>query len=160
MSDLASTMTGVYFASLQVGTLLAVQSVGSAAWPTYAGLTAAWLAGTLVGLWLPLPRRAAIAAGLLAFEAMIALTRLWPWSRALVPVAALSIAIGGLWAGGFFTSAARRGKDRSVFFDENNGFLLGLVVTTVAFAFAGRGGLAALTLVTGGALFGLERTTS
>ena len=147
------------FAALQVGAFLAVESVSSSAWSTYAALTSAWLAGTLFGLWTTLPARPAIIGGVLAFEGLVAFTRVAPWSRWMFVFGIAAVAVGGLWAGGFFTRAARRRATEGVFLHENNCFFLGLAVAPFVFAFGGRAALAALPLVTTAALSGLDETS-
>lgn len=159
-AKLVASVTGLHFAALQVGAFLAVQSVSSSAWSTYAALTAAWLAGTLFGLWSTLPPRPTILVGVVAFEGLVGVTRAAPWSPWMFAFGVGAVAAGGLWAGGFFARAARRRATDGVFFHENNGFLLGLVVTPFVFAFGGRTALAALPLVTAAALLGRsERST-
>ncbi|MBX3205692.1 MAG: hypothetical protein KF764_11535 [Labilithrix sp.] len=157
-AKLVASVTGIHFAALQVGAFLAVESVSSSAWSTYAALSAAWLGGTLVGLWVAVPPRAAVIGGVLAFEGLVAFTQLAPWSRGLFVLGVAAVGAGGLWAGGFFTRAARRRATEGVFLHENNGFVLGLVATPFAFAFGGRTTLAALPLVTCLALFRLDET--
>ncbi|MBX3200513.1 MAG: hypothetical protein KF850_04730 [Labilithrix sp.] len=157
-AKLIASVTGLHFAALQVGAFLSVESVSSSAWATYAALSAAWLGGTLAGLWLELPARPTILAGVIAFEGLVAFTRLAPWSRGLFAFGAGAAALGGLWAGGFFTRAARRRATDGVFLHENNGFLVGLVGTPITFAFGGRAALAALPVVTCAILFGLDQT--
>ncbi|MBX3200820.1 MAG: hypothetical protein KF850_42490 [Labilithrix sp.] len=158
-AKLTASVTGLHFAALQVGAFLSVESVSSSAWATYAALSAAWLGGTLAGLWLTLPAGPTVLAGVVAFEGLVAYTRLAPWSRGLFAFAAAAAAIGGLWAGAFFTRAARRRATDGVFLHENNGFLVGLVATPVTFAFGGRTALAALPVVTCAMLFVLDQTS-
>ena len=155
-----ASVTGLHFSALQVGAFLAVQSVSSSAWSTYAALTSAWLAGTLFGLWVTLPARPTILAGVLAFEGLVGFTHVAPWSRWMFVVGIAAVAVGGLWAGGFFTRSARRSATDGVLLHENNGFLLGLVVTPFVFAFGGRTALAALPLVTAVALFGMDQIST
>ncbi|MBX3262876.1 MAG: hypothetical protein KIS78_34305 [Labilithrix sp.] len=157
-AKLVASVTGLHFAALQLGAFLSVESVSSSAWATYAALSSAWLGGTLAGLWLTLPARPAILGGLLAFEGLLVFARLAPWSRGLFVFGVAAVAVGGLWAGGFFVRAARRRATDGVFLHENNGFLLGLVATPCAFAFGGRTALAALPLATCALIFGLDPT--
>lgn len=132
-------LTGLHFAVLQIGLLLSVQSVASSAWTTYAALTQAWLGGSLIGLWIRIPRALTILLGVLTFLGAVGGTQLWPWSPYTLICGILSAGVGGLWAGGFFLQAARRKQSPSrIFFHENNGFALGLILTASLFAFGGR----------------------
>lgn len=155
-SSLIAALTGFHFAGLQVGSFLALESVSSSAWTTYAALTASWLVGSLVGLWLELPPRRTLAIGVVAFEALVLITRLGPWSRGLLVMGIIAAGLGGLWAGGFFVRAARVRAAAAVFLHENNGFAAGLVAATALFAVGGRGALAVLPLVTCASLFRLD----
>lgn len=135
MSRLYALGVGFWLASTQVAWFLALQTLATSAALTFALVTAAWLAGSLLGVWLPrafaLPAMAATAA---APYLSLGLLKLYPYDLIWLPAHALLVASAGLYAGLFFSE--QRGSPAGLFLWENNGFVLGLAVGTLA-AFAG-----------------------
>ncbi|MBI4349423.1 MAG: hypothetical protein HY553_21480 [Elusimicrobia bacterium] len=125
---------GVTFAVLQFACFCLLEERLSSAWPTYAAVTAGWLAGTILGLAAPGRSRgdeaafAAIAAA--AYYAMFLGVRLCPYDVRLLPgYGLLLLAIGG-FAGRFFRERLEAWRDpRALFFHENNGFLCGMLLS-------------------------------
>ncbi len=139
MAAVYAFLVGFWLAGLQVGLYMALQVRCTAALPSFLAVTSGWLAGSLVGLWLP--RRAApLALGL----AIVAPYLLLGWLERdkfrpdLLPAFTLLVALTGLYAGSFFRSElpafASPGR---LFFWENNGFLFGLGAASLAVLFWG-----------------------
>ncbi|MBI3072733.1 MAG: hypothetical protein HYY84_11515 [Deltaproteobacteria bacterium] len=128
---------GILFAVLQFGFFFFVQAEVSATVVSYFSVTAAWLVGLIAGLWIANDRLLKLApfAALAAFYAVWLLTHLLTFSAAAIPVIALFVAAGGAYAGVFFQQMATRAPDvRLVLLDENNGFVIGIVVALAGFA--------------------------
>lgn len=131
---------GLHLGLLQFGYLLALQRSISAAALTYALVLGAWLLGSLVGLWLPGPQRRLVLLGLLAHLA----THTWlvthdfvgfTWLWLLLPAIATSALLGGGFFARVVPTQARTGP---LFAAENDGFLAGMLLAFVGYAFLGR----------------------
>ncbi len=146
----AARATGVHLGLLQAGYLLTLARVLSSAHATYAVVLTAWLAGSLLGLWLAVPARLAVVLGLCTY--MIVQIGLWGVDFAALPVVYFvpAVVVSGVWSGRFFAVAvARDGRTGPIFAAETDGFLLGTVMATVVYVFVGRIGLVVAPLVTG-----------
>lgn len=123
---------GFWLAGLQVTLFLALQARCTATMPSFLAVTAGWLVGSLAGLWLARPRLG-LALGILAPLALRAWLESAPYRPELLPAYTLLVALSALYAGQFFRAerhAFRR--PAQLFFWENNGFLLGLAVASLA----------------------------
>lgn len=132
-------LVGFWLAGQQVTMFLALQTHCTATVPAFMAATAGWLAGSLVGVWLP-PRLARL--GLVSGVAGPLLLRAWlaqsPFQPGLLPAFTLVIAVSALYAGQFFrTEQGSFASPGRLFFWENNGFLLGLAAASVACLFYG-----------------------
>lgn len=125
---------------MQFGWLLALQRGISAAALTYALVLAAWLLGSLVGLWLTGPVRRLVLVGLAAHLGGHA----WLLARDFAPTATLllllpAVALSALLGGGFFARfLPTTDRPGPLFAAENDGFLLGMLLAVVGYAFLGR----------------------
>lgn len=126
---------GVLFAVVQFGLFFQLQLRLTAAYPSFLTVTLAWLIGSVAGLWLgrrgqsTLGFKIWLAASLVSYYLVMVLLRVFPYTIALLPVLGLLIVICGIQAGQFF--AANRSlleSSASLFFWENNGFVLGWIV--------------------------------
>ena len=131
---------GLHLGLLQFGHLLALQRGISAAALTYALVLGAWLAGSLLGLWLDRHERPLIVIGLLTHLAAHA----WLLTHDFIGFGALAfllpaVAAGALVGGGFFARVLpTRPRTGDILAAENDGFLAGMLVAVLGFAFAGR----------------------
>lgn len=147
-------VTGLHLALLQFGFLFMLVMNVSSTYVTYAMIVLSWMGGTLLGLrWQRLDGRAALAIGVVSYYAVYGLATAAPLADYTLPLAALGVATSGLWAGRFFVVMhpyfAR--VDR-LFFHENNGFMLGIIVVFVGFTMLGRPFLLAGPLITAAGL--------
>ena len=107
---------------------------------TYMTVVIAWMLGTLIGLVLPrLNATIAMVLGVAGYYATYAWTVNNPLSPITLPLAAVGVAITGLWAGRFFVVMRPLfvRVDR-MFLHENNGFLVGIIMVFVGFTMVGR----------------------
>lgn len=132
-------LTGVHLALLQFCYFFLLLINVTSTYITYATIVISWMVGTLVGLfWRRLNAGAALIAGIASYYAIYGLVVSDPMALHTLPIAALGVAVSGLWAGRFFVVMlplfAR--ADR-LFLHENNGFLLGIVGVFVGFTLLG-----------------------
>lgn len=146
--------TGLHFALLQLCYLLLLQFQISATYLTYALIVTAWMAGAIAGLALKsLSAGRALVIGALAYYGALAAVNLAPLAWFTLPAAGAAVFLSGLWAGRFFVVMLPYMKRvDSLFFHENNGFLVGLVATLIAFTQLGRPFLLWAPLISAAAL--------
>lgn len=100
-----------------------------------------WLVGFLVGLNLRSPHafaRLVVAAPLAYYGGYLALGAM-PYRLQALPIVGACIAVSGALAGAFFPHAAGRfARLKLLLFHENNGFVLGILISLFAAVFAGR----------------------
>jgi hypothetical protein len=133
-------LSGLYFSTLQFCYLILLQINISSAYLTYMIITASWLTGSIIGLWLEnLDRNIGVGLGLFCYYSVYALVVNMPFSSITLFVAALGSGLTGLWAGRFFIFILAQYKqvDR-VFFHENNGFWVGIIMFFLGFTLLGR----------------------
>lgn len=133
-------LTGLYFSTLQFCYLILLQINISSAYLTYMVITASWLIGSIIGLWMKnLDRNIGVGLGLFCYYSVYALVVNMPFSGFTLAVAALGAGLAGLWAGRFFIFILYQYKqvDR-IFFHENNGFWMGIVMFFLGFTLLGR----------------------
>lgn len=126
---------GLLFAVVQIGLFFQLQLRLTAAYPSFLTVTLAWLVGSVAGLWLGGRSRGTIgfatwmAASLGSYYLVMVLLRVSPYTIALLPVMGLLIAVCGFQAGHFFVANRNRlDSSASLFYWENNGFVLGWIV--------------------------------
>ncbi len=157
-------LSGLHFALLQFGYIYLLQIHVTATWLTFALVTLTWMVGALSGLWLKKgDAHTGLGMGLLGYLIVHLLTRLFPFSLAILPAAAVCILAGGFWAGRFFPFMTRRlPRTDLIFFHENNGFILGILLCFAGLTLLGRVSLLWMPLLTGGglALFGPQPFTT
>ena len=131
--------TGLYFAVLQLGYFLMLQLNVSSTYVTYMAVVLAWMTGTVTGLWWDKPGGMRFGiAGLVAYYAVYGLVSLIPFSLWVLPWAMFGVFVTGLWAGQFFVRYFHKlPKTDVLFFYENNGFILGLLITFIGFVYLG-----------------------
>jgi hypothetical protein len=131
---------GVLFAVVQTGLFFQLQLRLTAAYPSFLTVTLAWLVGSVAGLWLGGRDRGAngfkiwMGASLLSYYLVMILLRMAPYRIELLPALGLLIVVGGIQAGHFFgANRALLESSASLFFWENNGFVLGWIVGYAGF---------------------------
>lgn len=135
---------GSLFGALQTGYFLQLSFAFSSAAITLFSVTLAWLAGSGVGLWVAGHWRlrwwqvglVSLGSYLVCCTVLIA----FPLQDHLLPLYVCTVILSGLYAGWFFGRAAAQfvGRIDRLFFWENNGFLVGIAMTTLIYVLAGR----------------------
>ncbi|MBK8023693.1 MAG: hypothetical protein IPK19_20215 [Chloroflexi bacterium] len=135
-------VVGLLLGALQTGLFFQLTFTLSSGFGTYLLITLCWLSGGALGASflhrLPVTLRQLQALMLAAYALCGLLVVLNPFDTRLVPVYMLLIGAAGLYPGVFFARWSGGVTARGLFFWENNGFVLGIVATTVLFMLGGR----------------------
>ncbi len=152
-------LVGLLFGVIQTGYFFQLSFALASTYGTFLLVTLAWLSGSVVGLRASRAPILTLHVGPWLCFVPYVITQLvlsaFPFQSDLWPVYGVLIVISGVFSGLFF---ARLGEVvrpvRWLFFTENNGFLLGIAVCTLAYLIVGRpalwilpGALAALCWV-------------
>ncbi len=148
-------LIGGLFGAVQTGYFLQLSFAFSSAAITLFSVTLAWLLGVAGGLWLT--RRFAVLwwqMSILSVGSYLlccALLAVLPLQGGMLPIYLCLVIGSGLYAGWFFATAAARfrGRAERLFFWENNGFVLGIALTTVVYMLEGRPALWTLPVILG-----------
>ncbi len=153
--SLTAFFTGWFFAVLQFSFLMLLQINISSAYLTYMVITLSWMIGTVAGLWIPrLSMPLGVGLGTVSYYIVYTLVSYNPFSPITLPVASAGVAIAGLWAGHFFVTMLDKSMTTdSIFFHENNGFIVGLVTFFAGFTQIGRPFLLYVPLILAVGLF-------
>ncbi len=138
-APLFATLTGLHLALLQFSYFFLLLINVTSTYITYMTIVISWMAGTLIGLWLRLSAGLALVLGVVSYYAVYLLVISDPLSPSILPIAALGVAVTGLWAGRFFVLMLPLfGRPDSLFFHENNGFMVGVVAVFIGFTLLGK----------------------
>lgn len=136
-------LVGLLLGTLQTGLFFQLSFTLSSSYGTFLMITVCWLIGSALGVSLeqklPFPLRGLIAVALLAYFTCGALVLAAPFDTRLWPLYAALIVLTGLYPGVFFARMGQIYAARALFFQENNGFIVGLAGGTLAFLLLGRG---------------------
>lgn len=136
-----SFVCGLYFALLQFSYFFLMEAFVSSQYLSYFLTLLFWLCGFLLGLNISQERwfMRFLVLGAGAYYIAWTLTRRIPFHPILYPCAALCTAFSGLLPGYFFPYMARRFRPVKLpFFHENNGFILGILISLEASIHMGR----------------------
>jgi hypothetical protein len=135
-------IVGLLLGVLQTGLYFQLSFTLSSGFGTYLMLTLAWLFGSLIGVrWLA---KQSISMGILllvilgAYGLCCVLLLALPFNFTLFPLYAILIVIIGLYPGVFFARTSQHYPASVLFYRENNGFIVGLMLGTVLFMSFGR----------------------
>jgi hypothetical protein len=140
------SLVGLMLGLFQTGLFFQLAFTLSSSFRTYLMVTICWLIGSAIGV--QLARHFTLGGGhtsglllaaLGAYFACAVLLIAAPFHTQLWPVYGLLVVITGLYPGVFFVRMGKVYKARDLFFWENNGFIVGIVATTLAFLLLGRG---------------------
>lgn len=139
---LLPSLVGVLLGFVQTGLFLQLAFTLSSSITTYLTITLCWLIGSAIGvLFLTRLRWSLVQYLLLAMFAYALcgiMLVLQPFETRLLPLYAVAIVAIGVYPGVFFQRMTGRYSARSLFFFENNGFIVGVVISTLAFMVAGQ----------------------
>jgi hypothetical protein len=165
MRRIYPALVGLLLGLLQTGLFFQLTFTLSSTFGTFLLVTVCWLLGSAVGVYLlaklPLPTWVFLALALLAYGACALLLAAAPFNTTLWPLYALLVIFSGFYPGVFFARMAKFYPARTLFLWENNGFVIGLVLGTLAFLVAGRVVLWVLPLLAAAAvvIVGASRET-
>lgn len=133
---------GALFAILQFSYYLQMEWLMSSTWITYSTVVVAWLIGAIVGLGYALENgwfgAIMLAVNILAFYSMRLGLYLRPFDNRLLPIYAIMIAISGAYVGLFMRANFKTMVGaRELLLHENNGFILGLLISFLGFFLKG-----------------------
>lgn len=135
-------IVGLLLGMLQTGLFFQLTFTLSSTFGTFLLVTLSWLLGSATGV-LYLKRLAAglrtfLAVALVAYAACGGLLSLFPFATGLWPLYAALIFMTGFYPGVFFARMSQHYTAKTLFTWENNGFIVGLILATIAFMLAGR----------------------
>lgn len=137
--SLFASLTGLHLAVMQFCYFFLLLINVTSTYITYMTVVIAWMAGTLLGLWLRVGAGLALLAGVVSYYAVYLLVIADPLSSTVLPTSALGVAATGLWAGRFFVVMLPLfGRSDRLFFHENNGFMLGVIGVFLGFTLLGK----------------------
>ncbi len=133
-------LTGMYFAVLQFAYYFMLEAYLTSRAVSFFIALFFWLIGFLLGLQAgkrvnyPLT----IISGTVAYYLFLLVNRLFPFEYATLPVLAVCIIMSGFGPGNFFIQySGAMGRIKNLFFLENNGFILGLILALIGSETAG-----------------------
>jgi hypothetical protein len=147
------SLVGMLLGLLQTGLFFQLAFTLSSSFRTFLMITVCWLLGSAVGL--QLARRVTwalnwvLVLALGAYFGCVLLLALAPFQTQIWPLYAGLIVLMGLYPGLFFVRLSSYYTARTLFFRENNGFILGLMSGTLLFLVMGRSVLWTLPILVG-----------
>jgi len=150
-------VVGLLLGVVQVGYFLQLSLNMSSSFSTYLLVTLCWLIGSGLGaVWLhrlPVPTNGYLVLLLVAYGVCAALVTAAPFDAQMRLIYGALVIISGVYPGVFFARLGKTHHAQSLFFMENNGFIAGLVIATLAFLVIGRVALWGLPVVLCAVLF-------
>jgi len=137
---------GVWLAVVQVALFCSLEMLLSSALVTYLTIVCAWLVGAGLGVWIPRGRWSVVLMWLTGAAPYLVygLLARYPFETTLVWVHGVLIVGVALFAGQFFQQERTTFRQiGALFFWENTGFTIGLIVGVVGVMLGGRGFIAA-----------------
>lgn len=136
------SIVGLLLGSLQTGLYFQLSFTLSSSIRTFLMVTVCWLLGSVIGVAIArrtvLPLGCFLALAVLMYFTCALLLSLAPFSTELWPAYAVFITLSGLYPGIFFIRMNAHYRARDLFFRENNGFIIGVVGSTLLFLVTGR----------------------
>jgi hypothetical protein len=136
------SVVGLLLGLLQTGLYFQLSFTLSSSIRTFLMVTVCWLLGSVVGIHLArqtrLPLNGFILVTIAAYFACVLLLGAAPFNTRLWPVYAVFIVLTGIYPGVFFARMSAVYRARILFFRENNGFIVGLVLGSLLFMLLGR----------------------
>jgi hypothetical protein len=138
-------LVGLMLGVLQTGLYLQLAFTLSSGFGTYLLVTLCWLVGSALGSLyaarLPVSSGVFLTLAIAAYAGCTVLLLTVPFGTSLWYVYAALILIVGIYPGVFFARASAVYRAGVLFFRENNGFILGLILGTLLLMVLGRAAL-------------------
>ncbi len=132
---LIPVMAGLHFGILQISLYFIIECFVTATYLGYFAVTIAWLTGVIINLkhnffktW-----KRSLTVSYLSLAVLSLITATTPPYHILLPVIFIFIVLVAAPAGHFFKSYSGSMAASALFFHENNGFVLGFVLSTAGF---------------------------
>jgi hypothetical protein len=142
-------LVGILLGLLQSGLFFLLTFTMSSGFTTYLLITLCWLIGGVVGTLyvnrLNLSLSPLLLMMLLAYALCNWLVNANPFNTQIWPIYGFLIGLAGIYPGVFFARMSKLYAVHSLFFWENNGFIIGLIISTLSFMLFGRSILWILT---------------
>ena len=139
------SLVGLLLGVVQNGLYFQLAFTLSSGFGTYLMVTLCWLAGSAVGVLyaarLPIRTGVFLLTTLAAYAVCSLILLVTPFNTTLLPLYAALVVAASLYPGVFFARAASVYAAGVLFFRENNGFIVGLVLGTLLFMLLGRAAL-------------------
>jgi hypothetical protein len=145
------SVVGLLLGLMQTGLFFQLTFTLSSGFGTFLMMTLSWLLGSAIGVLyaarLEFPTNQFLMLTLLAYFACAILLERLPFNTALWPLYASLVVVSGIYPGVFFARMSSIYRTSDLFFRENNGFIVGLLVGTLVFMLVGRVALWVLPLL-------------
>lgn len=139
------SLVGLLLGLLQTGLFFQLSFTLSSSFRTFLMITVCWLLGSVIGLrfakQITWSLNAVLVVALVAYFACVILLAVAPFQTQIWPLYAGLIVLMGLYPGLFFARLSGYYSAGTLFFRENNGFILGLISETLLFLVLGRSAL-------------------
>ncbi|MFQ5560529.1 MAG: hypothetical protein ACE5FU_08100, partial [Nitrospinota bacterium] len=128
-------MLGVHLGIVQISAYFTIQCFVTATFFAYFALLISWMAGAIFNLKFALPKTLShsLLLSTVAYFFLLLLVTQFPPFPGLYPVLVLLLFLLSAPAGAFFRENSSKTPPHSLFFHENNGFVIGNIVTLLAF---------------------------
>jgi hypothetical protein len=150
------SLVGLLLGLLQTGLFFQLSFTLSSSFRTFLMITLCWLLGSVIGLRLAKQvtwsLNWVLVMALVAYFACVIVLGVAPFQTQIWPIYAGLIVIIGLYPGLFFVRLSRYYTAGTLFFRENNGFILGLISGTLLFLILGRSALWTMPILAAGAV--------
>ncbi len=129
-------VSGLHFGILLICLYLTLQMFVSASFVTLLVVGVAWILGIILNMKFAVPRSlsASMGVSIISYYVLLMATSVFTPYEFLLPVFAILIVLVALPAGSFFREYASRFSSSSMFLHQNNGFVLGYVLSLFGFA--------------------------
>jgi len=132
---------GMFFASMQLSYFFMLEAIMSSTALTFFLVTLCWLLGIILGLknFVKVPLMYLIVISAVMFYGLIFCLHSFPYNANLFILYLIFITVSSVFAGTLFKLWSNfTNSSATFFFLENNGFLLGIILTTLGFIFWGK----------------------
>ncbi len=157
-------LVGALLGLLQTGLFLQLSSTLSSSFSTFLLVTLCWLLGSAFGVFyaarlFPFGTSVFLALTLAAYAVCGILLMIAPFNARLWPLYAALVMLSGVYPGVFFARMSAAYRARVLFFRENNGFIVGMILGTILFMLVGRVALWVGPLIAACAVYYVDRLT-
>lgn len=142
-------LVGMLLGLMQTGLFLQLSFTLSSSFGTFLMVTLAWLIGSAIGAYALSHKspKLFLVVSLAGYGGVNLLLMLLPFRTGWWLLYALAVVLIGLYPGVFFGRMGRYYPARQLFFRENNGFIIGIVIGTLLFMLYGRNVLWGIPMV-------------